>query len=46
MVRKFKRDVLRKQVGNKGLSSIWETLQRKKYGDDYLFVCRSGRNGR
>lgn len=40
MIRKFKRDYLRKQVGNKNLSSAWMRFQKNKYGAEYISICR------
>lgn len=40
MIRKFKRDKLRKQVGNRNMKSSWERLQRKKYGRWYKDICK------
>ena len=39
MIRKFKRDQLRKRVGNKGLQEIWKKFQIRNYGDNYKKVC-------
>ena len=39
MLRKFRRDNLRKKVGGKNLKNAWESLQMEKYGKDYKKVC-------
>lgn len=39
MKRKFIRDVIRKEVGNKNLRDMWKSFQLEKYGEDYLKVC-------
>jgi len=39
MIRKFRRDSLRKQVGNDNLKNVWERFQQKKYGWKWFRVC-------
>lgn len=39
MIRKFKRDSLRKQVGNKNMKNSWERLQKNIYGKKWFRVC-------
>lgn len=40
MIRKFRRNQLRKRVGNRNMKSAWERLQRKIYGYSYKKVCK------
>lgn len=40
MERKFRRNQLRKEVGNRNLQSSWERFQREKYGQGYKSICR------
>jgi len=42
MLRKFRRDHLRKQVGNSNLKDTWKRFQMDKYGVDFIRVCRKG----
>lgn len=39
MLRKFKRDQLRKEVGNRNLKDTWRRFQMRKYGKNYLKIC-------
>lgn len=39
MNRKFIRDKIRRDVGNKNLRTAWENHQRKKYGNKYFEKC-------
>lgn len=39
MIRKFKRDMVRKNVGNKNMKTSWERFQRNKYGKLYKLIC-------
>ena len=39
MLRKFRRDKLRKLVGSKGIAYAWANYQIKKYGKDYKAIC-------
>lgn len=41
MQRKFNRDQLRKQVGNRNLRNAWQSFQMCKYkGESYHEICR------
>lgn len=40
MLRKFRRDQLRKLVGNRNMSDSWENVQRKKYRHRYKEICK------
>lgn len=40
MLRKFRRNTLRKEVGNRNLQSAWESSQRRRYGDQYDTICK------
>ncbi len=40
MIRKFKRNVLRKRVGNRNLKSAWERYQRNRYKEHYTEICK------
>jgi len=46
MKRKFIRDHIRKEVGNKNLKDMWKQFQKEKYGDDYKKVCSRKRKSR
>lgn len=39
MIRKMRRDYLRKQVGNKNLKFAWKRYQMKKYKKLYKYIC-------
>lgn len=43
MQRKFNRDSLRKEVGNRGLKWAWMRFQQKKYGWRYDKITKTGR---
>jgi len=40
MFRKFRRDQLRKSLGNKNLKNSWEKFQRNKYRHWYKDICK------
>lgn len=41
MIRKMRRDKLRKKYGNRDFNEVWEKYQKNKYGKDYFKICRS-----
>ena len=40
LTRKVKRNIMRKEFGNRNLADTWERYQRDKYGEDYPKICR------
>lgn len=37
-MRQIKRNILRKKYGNRGLKSMWRSLQLRKYGKEHLAI--------
>jgi len=43
MLRKIKREHLKKKVGADNMTYAWEYMQQKKYGKMYHSICRGSR---
>lgn len=39
-MRKLQRGKIRRMYGNRGLRDIWAGKQARKYGKDYLDICK------